>query len=81
MQVGTLWILRNPQTNWLWYNLFGKNPVEKDLVVITKMDNEGERNDDLLELVWFVSLITGTKDFMTKQDFEQAFQLIEETNE
>jgi hypothetical protein len=82
MKTGTLWILRNPQINWLWYNLFGKNPVEKDLVVIVRVSNEPEPPDtDLLAWVYFVSLITGTEDFMTKQDFEQAFQPIGDTSE
>ncbi len=80
MEIGTLWVLRDPHLNWLWYSLFGTNPVENDLVVVVQLDKA--RNADEMDLVIYVSLVTGARDFMTKQDFEQAFQGIgEKTNE
>ena len=70
MNKGDLAFLRNRTSiKFDWYYLFCENPVEKDVVVILGVTTLYEGG----HVVYFISLLTGTEDWMRKEDFKDCF--------
>ena len=79
MEIGTIWTIDKPESNWLWYHLFASDPVPNDIVVVLNVEPTFVSPDD--SIVWYISLVTGTKDFMREEDFLKTFITLKEVNE